>query len=899
MKQWIVAPFLLVVVMGKVLADPSEMPQSGVYAVDSIEAVEANPIADSMLPEIEASMERAWARFNRESRTAEIYMEAQEAPLYYDFDFETNQATSLDNPTAGLRLETSEQFVMIHGVPFEVAFTFQQIDEEGPEFAALQSARDEWLESKQAALEEQGSGLAELFDVEPLSLNASDPVDGDRPYVFDMPIDWDIRGVTLSNPDLLAPEALLFSTNMGAPALLVGQLVTDVDTFRQSVISPDESQETIHLDTPERSLTIFLNQNGNLGLVGVVPNDQEAASFWVVEPNDFLVTEDIQKIIGMFYTIRMRNSLEEHISVTDPDTWPHYRLTEESEQKLKDLTSDTLSLEGLLGLMDGQVRATVFDDERRRSYPDFRLTLVDAEPEPLSLTSPLIALGSPEEGKITLWEDGNHTMCEASLSLPILSREMETVAYMRIAEYVNYYSNRGPDYSQYEYCIGAWRALQSFEKTLENKLVTDLPILARALGDSKTVYLRDGYIVVAKEVGDDMMQGLISQEGEVILPMEYKRINVRSDVIVAEDSLGKWMLSREGKKLISEPLISFESLEGREGYYTLVHSNEQGEWRKGLFDMTSQRIVLPPEFRSLSYDADKETLMVEYPDRSKALLSLTGEPISERYASILPLSGTSNYLVKDREKEEWYIANAQFEQQSETYTFARVNRAVQLVYVRFPEVGPDETRPVAIYIDYQGNRVISDEMTQEYAPSDDGYITVWVEKKPFFGILGEPRKRWGLVDRTGEVVIPLEYDQLHQAREGVVPVRRDEKFGIFSVEGSQLTDFEWGNLTPSLSGNLMARHHALKTWQLIDHQGHQQNELTFTEQPIHVFIEHHETDVLTDMFVTAHEQKFGIVSAKGEVLVPFEYESVNTDAYRPVFTDSEGEEKRYPDDFRE
>ncbi|MGP9664181.1 hypothetical protein ACT3TY_06070 [Halomonas sp. AOP22-C1-8] len=304
MKQWIVAPFLLVVVMGKVLAGPSEIPQSGVYAVDSIEAVEANLMADSMLPEIEASMERAWARFDRESRTAEIYMEAQEAPLHYDFDFETNQATSPDNPTAGLRLETPEQFVMIHGVPFEIAFTFQQIDEEGPEFAALQSARDEWLENKQAAVDEQGAGLAELFDVEPLSPDVSDWVDWYVPYVFDVPINWNDQDVKLSKPDLFASEGLLFSTDFGVPTLLIGQLVADADAFRKSVIASDDVQETIELEAPDRSLTIFMNQDGNLGLVGIIPNDQEATSFWLMEPSDFLVTEDIKRFIAMFYTIR-------------------------------------------------------------------------------------------------------------------------------------------------------------------------------------------------------------------------------------------------------------------------------------------------------------------------------------------------------------------------------------------------------------------------------------------------------------------------------------------------------------------------------------------------------------------------------------------------------------------
>jgi len=485
--------------------------------------------------------------------------------------------------------------------------------------------------------------------------------------------------------------------------------------------------------------------------------------------------------------------------------------------------------------------------------------------------------------------------------LPIRSRDMETVAYMRIAEQVNHYSNRGPDHSQYGHCIAAWSALQSFKGTLENDLVTDLPRLSHALGGFINAYPKDEYIVVVKQVGDDRFSGLLSQEGETVLPPKYKwgRVDVLSDSIIAEDSLGKWVFSKEAEKLISMPLISFDPLEGLEGYYILVHENEQGRWRYGLFDMVNQRMMIPPEFKSLSYDEEREVLLVEYPDQTKAILSLDGESIGQRYASILPLSGTANYLVKDAEGLR-YFADAQLEKQSGPYASAYVYRGVQLVTVTFPETEANQAESKSAYFDYHGNRVTLPEMTPVYAPSDDGYITVWTEKRPFFGILGTPAKRWGLIDRTGEVVIPLEYDQLHQAREGVVPVRRDDAFALFSIDGTQLTDFKWGNLSLSFSGGLMARDLSLNEWQLIDHQGRLLSDRTFTEQPVHASINHHETGVMTDMYIARYEQKFGIVSAEGEVLVPFEYESVNTDAPAwPVFTDSDGREKRYPDDFRQ
>lgn len=159
-------------------------------------------------------------------------------------------------------------------------------------------------------MEQQGSGLAELFDVEPLSPDASDWVDWEVPYIFDAPFDWNDQDVTLSTPDLFASEGLLFSTDFGVPTLLIGHLVADADAFQKSIISPDDVQETIELEAPDRSLTIFLNQDGNLGLVGIVPNDQGATSFWLMEPSDFLVTEDINRFIAMFYTIRTRNFVQ-------------------------------------------------------------------------------------------------------------------------------------------------------------------------------------------------------------------------------------------------------------------------------------------------------------------------------------------------------------------------------------------------------------------------------------------------------------------------------------------------------------------------------------------------------------------------------------------------------------
>ena len=903
MKQWIVVPFLLLILTGKVLADTSAMPRSGLYAVASIEPVEANPMVDMILPEIEESMERAWIRYERQTGHADVYMEGQEDPQQFNFDFEGRLATSPDHPSAELQLSSPEQFLLINGTPFEIVFTFQRIDEDGPEFAALQSAREEWLEEKRATTEAQERRLAEIIDVESIAPSIAVPVDWDLPYAFNMPVDWVRGGITFNDTESFVAEGLHVSpagADRETSLLTIGRLSIEDNTFQQSVISPDYIQQTLHLEEPQRSLTVFMDEAGDIGLLGLVPDEQGKTSFWHVPPGSG--EKNIQTVVAMFHTARMQDSQEEQVWFTNPDVWPNYRLAEGSEQKLREHIEDALSLKGFVELAVSSMERTegvsLSDDGDHRIHTALKVFRADEEPEPLSPNDPFLVQGSSEEGKLTLWDDG---ACEVSLSVPIFSSDMEKLTSLRISGQEHSDLDQDPERWQQGRCIAIWSALQDFRDQLESAYVTEThPTLARSLEPFVTAYPEGGYILVVEQVDGERLSGLLSLEGETILPNQFESIEILSDGILADDTQGNWVFSSTGEKLLSMPLKSFFPVEGLDGHYIAVHKNEQEEVRYGLFDMVNKKMVVPIAFRELSFDEEKEVLLAEYPDRSEAVLSPDGEIIGERFASIHPLSGTSNYLVKDDEEDLWYFADEQLEKQSEPYASANLQRAARLVSVRFPETEQDETDKAPAYFNYDGSRVTSTEMIPVYAPSDDGFITVRTEISPPSDVSEAPKMHWGLIDRTGEVVIPLEYDQLHQAREGVVPVRRDDKFAIFAVDGTQLTDFKWGNLSLSFSGGLMARTPSLDEWQLIDHQGRLLNERTFTERPVYAAVDHHETGVSTDIFTARYEQKFGIISAKGEILVPFEYESVNMDAPAwPVFTDSAGKEMRYPFDFRQ
>lgn len=85
------------------------------------------------------------------------------------------------------------------------------------------------------------------------------------------------------------------------------------------------------------------------------------------------------------------------------------------------------------------------------------------------------------------------------------------------------------------------------------------------------------------------------------------------------------------------------------------------------------------------------------------------------------------------------------------------------------------------------------------------------------GILVAKDKNWGVVDTSGNVIIPFTYDEITLPDSNVIAIKKDNKWGIVRTDGSPLTDLVYDN-TPRFSYGL-ALMKSEGRYQIINYEG--------------------------------------------------------------------------------
>lgn len=77
--------------------------------------------------------------------------------------------------------------------------------------------------------------------------------------------------------------------------------------------------------------------------------------------------------------------------------------------------------------------------------------------------------------------------------------------------------------------------------------------------------------------------------------------------------------------------------------------------------------------------------------------------------------------------------------------------------------------------------------------------------------------KWGLIDYTGKVVLPLEYEACALGQWGLIRVKRDGKWGLIDTEGTEIIGFEYQGGLTSLGDYLSARKNG--KWGILSRDG--------------------------------------------------------------------------------
>jgi hypothetical protein len=302
--------------------------------------------------------------------------------------------------------------------------------------------------------------------------------------------------------------------------------------------------------------------------------------------------------------------------------------------------------------------------------------------------------------------------------------------------------------------------------------------------------VKDGLVVV-KGVKALKGRGVMTENGDFILPMKYDYIDVDDDelILVQPDIFKNYIfcVDKTGKKVFE---LTAQATGGfKDG---LAPVEIDGKW--GFIDKTG-KIVIPVKY-DWAYEFSEGLASVEL-DGKYGFIDKTGEVV------LLPKYFTLGSL-KDG------VAEASFRWEDGENTYWKngfIDRTGQeVIPIKYDSIDhfKDGLAPVEIdgkwgYIDKTGEVVI---------PIKYDSIGYFNEELACVGIIEKiesiiEKTKYGFINKAGEIVIPVKYDWAYEFSEGLAPVEIDGKWGYIDKTGEVVIPLKYSKAYNSQEGMLL------------------------------------------------------------------------------------------------
>jgi len=165
-----------------------------------------------------------------------------------------------------------------------------------------------------------------------------------------------------------------------------------------------------------------------------------------------------------------------------------------------------------------------------------------------------------------------------------------------------------------------------------------------------------------------------------------------------------------------------------------------------------------------------------------------------------------------------------------------------------------------------------------------------------------PLTKSGFIDNSGNVVIPLEYDDALCFSEGLAAVRLEDRWGFIDKTGEVVIPFEFSRAGPFREG--LAKVERDGEWSFIDHGGNEVISLDSHPQDGEGSWLPHVWGFHEGLAVVQRDGRWGYIDREGNVVIPFQFQRagrfsdgfawVNLDIWASVMIDREGNQINQP-----
>lgn len=334
---------------------------------------------------------------------------------------------------------------------------------------------------------------------------------------------------------------------------------------------------------------------------------------------------------------------------------------------------------------------------------------------------------------------------------------------------------------------------------------------------------------LAKVVKDGFM-GVLDQTGKIVVPFNFEFVffNPISPTMVAVMINNKWgvysqngtmliapVRGNEDVKFLSEHLVAIYS----EGRYTLF--NDKGEKQvNATFDGVqpeSEGLLVVRDSEKYGYISNKGELIVPYQfeDAKSFRQRLAAVKLKGKWGYINP-RGEFVIEPKYAVAEDFNDGMALVHKKDQAEKRDMIDKKGELITsLTFKSLG--EFRDgVAVIENQQGAPGLLSTRGQMVVPFGK-YHEIIQDKNGFIRVKTEGK--WGCIDPTGKILIPLKYDKLGWFSEGLALFGEMNKFGYIDTAGNIVISTLYGDVLSFTDGSAAVKKYGSWEWGAINRKG--------------------------------------------------------------------------------
>ena len=315
--------------------------------------------------------------------------------------------------------------------------------------------------------------------------------------------------------------------------------------------------------------------------------------------------------------------------------------------------------------------------------------------------------------------------------------------------------------------------------------------------------------------------GLVSKNGELVIPIEYSYIELKSACIILTKAGKQGLADWEGNEIVPVCYKDIRVLSSK----SAILSNSSGS-SLYFFDKNS----VPQEFDSVSY---------LYGNLCKVSRNDKYGIIDDAGNTLIPLIyhylGCYNYIQKTMP-------------------------AIKADKYGIIDISGQEVIPL-IYdpIGEQDINVYGNENDKSIEFSLRRHIEIFIGS--YIAMIMRLKGKWGVIDSEGKEIIPFIYDQMDYY-DKILLVKATNKMGVISVDGKQIIPLSFDEVILNYEeGLLLARKN--NRWGLMDKNG--KGILSFEFDSI---------EPVLGKIIASKDGKKGVFNKKGKLLIPIEYDDI-------------------------